>query len=167
MKKHFKLTSLLLVVALLISCLCIPVSAASPESSYTFGGADMSWVLCDEDGNIVQQSNPVSRVTYDTDVDIPNGYTLFFYANSNRDFFSLYKDTTIEFMVKWSSAAVFLMGYDKVSVGNGTVQVYAATNSERTHTESITIPDTTRYVFWVTNMSTDTKTLTKATIENT
>lgn len=64
----------LLAVALLISCLYIPASAANPDSPYTFDGTDMGWVLCDEEGNIVQQSNPVSRVTYNYNVDIPNGY---------------------------------------------------------------------------------------------
>ena len=126
----------------------------------------MGWVLCDEEGNIVQQSNPVSRVTYNDNVDIPNGYTLFFYANSNKDFFSLGKDATINFTVTWSSAALYIMGYDVGSKGSGTTQVYTNTISNKTHTEEVTIPSTAKYVFWVTNMSTDTKTLTKAVVVN-
>lgn len=169
MKKYHRCISLLLTFSLLVASLCVSASAAGTEVPYTFDGMEMSWCLCDEEGNVVQRSNSMARVTYNDDVDIPNGYTLFFYANSNQDFFDLEEGTPMEFMVKWSSSAIYIMGYDVGSKGNGTTRLYSniTAGANTSYTKSFDIPNSASYVFWVTNMSTDTKTLTKAVVANT
>ena len=162
-KKYF---SALMAVALAFSCLCIPsVAAETEEAGFAYNDAPMSWILCDEDGNIVQTSNPLSRVSY-SGVSIPNGYTVFFYADSDNSFFSLLKDTAVNFTVIWSNNTQYIMGYDKGSVGSGTTEIYSTSAGNGGYGTQITIPSTAKYVFWVTNMSTNTKTLSSASVNS-
>lgn len=169
-----KIMSVLCAIALFAS-ICIPVFAEAPadshademaelslsSSNYLFGNSKMSWKLCDENGNVVKTGNSMLDMTYGA-VSIPNGYTMHFYNAQNTNF-SFNANTTITFTVNWAKSALFIMGYNRSSTASSTT-VYSNSVSEKSHTQTFSLPATDGYCFWVTNMSADTIKLTSASI---
>ena len=141
--KTIKYFSLVLSIAIAISCICVPCALAADnnsdesESGFLFNGKPMNWILCDENGNIVRTS--YERKTYNTA--IPNGHTLFFYTDDGSSF-NFIQYTAVSFKVTWASNAQYIMGYDVGRTGSGTVACYQTANAEKTHTAIINIPKT-------------------------
>lgn len=146
-----------------MSNLCLSVSASGADN-FTYNGVPMSWVLFDENGNAVASSSG-SRVSYGS-VDIPNGYTMFFHNEEGEDF-RLYKGDTVDVSIRFTTAVKCLIGHTQQ--GESAVNDYDNTSGSPTQNPSVSIdiPATGYYHFWVTNMTTDTVTMSSATVTNT
>lgn len=161
--KTRKMLATVMACVLSISCLSFAASATSAEpEGFTFNGEAMSWVLCDESGNIVQTSN--ARVTYGS-VDIKNGYTMFFHNSDGQDF-SLAQGGRVKVACNFKTAVTCQIGH--TPTGGTAIFDYdnASTGATRTPSVNINIDKTGTYHFWVTNTSTDTVTMTSASVTN-
>lgn len=121
------------------------------EVSKIYDLFDLSTTVEDENGIM-----PLINISADT---LENGYTMTFRDSDGSDFY-IAGGSTVKFTVKLKSSAHVVMGY-KDSNGNET-QTYDGT--ARTNTTSISIPNTGRYSFYLTNVSDSTLNITGGSI---
>lgn len=158
---HFrKMLGVFLVCALTVSSLCIPITAASPNESFsefTFNNERMTVVIYDKDGNIV----PVPYFDYGPQV-MKNGQTARFF---NEDGISYYlsKGTKIVFTVSFAALTTYEMGYQRADLSYDTL-IKSVTTPKLGGGEVITIPQSGYYNFWVKNTGTNTVTLNGARV---
>lgn len=158
-------------VLILVMCLtlCIPAFATEKRvettNGFTFNGEEMAWILCDTEGNMVDSYDPLSRDIHEPNVQIPNGYTMFFYNSTTNKAYQFLKDTHVSVVASWSTQSSFIIGYDVGQTGTGSTSIFD-TGSQPTSmaVTGFDVPKTAGYIFWVTNMSSDTKTLTRVEV---
>ncbi|MDE5699261.1 MAG: hypothetical protein K2I96_17955 [Lachnospiraceae bacterium] len=121
------------------------------EISQMYDLFDLSATVEDEDGIM-----PLINISADT---LANGYTMTFRDSDGSDFY-ITGGSTVTFTVKLKSSAHVVMGY-KDSNGNMT-QTYDGT--AKTNTTKISIANTGRYSFYLTNASDSTLNITGGSI---
>lgn len=121
------------------------------EVSQIYDLVDLSKTVEDENGIM-----PLIDISANT---LENGYTMTFRDSDGSDFY-IAGGSTVKFTVKLKSSAHVVMGY-KDSNGNKT-QTYNGT--DKTNTTSISISDTGRYSFYLTNVSDSTLNITGGSI---
>lgn len=120
--------------------------------SKTYNLSDLTSSIEDENGIM-----PLITIPEGT---LKNGYTMTF-SDSGGSAFYIAGGTTVTFTVKTKSSAHVVMGY-KNSAGTK-FQTYNGTG--KTNTTSISISETGKYTFYLTNVSSDTLNITGGSIK--
>lgn len=160
MKSLRKRISLILAVMMFVSCACaFPTFAAEDDTSHnvTFNGQPLAWVICDEDGNVIESYDPSLKYMEEPIIELKNGQYFFAYNNRGFDFV---KDTTIYVAVTWNETASYSIGYDIGDVGYSRTTFFETGKHPTAATfTTFDTPVSDDYIIWTKNTSTKTKIL--------